>query len=1019
MMQHQISRRARFRPTALALALAVSMGGAATLHAQSTTGTIAGQVAGSGRTVSVVGTTGVTREMPVDAQGRYSVGNLPLGKYTVNVLQDGNVVDSRKDVQIKVGATTDVSFASAPVSAEAQSLDSVTVTANAIPPIDASAVDSRTVLTSESLARLPLGRNAEAIALLAPGAVPGASSLGNGRYRTISFGGSGASENAYYINGYSSSDPYRNLGGVGLPYGAIDQQEVYTGGYSAKYGRSDGGVISQVGKRGTNEWHFGAQVLWEPKFAASTAGSIYYRNRTLPDGFGYVDDSAPGSIYRSREGNTKWTTTYSAYAGGPLIEDKLFFFVAAEAEKTEGTSTNSVEANPVANNKYTYDLPKYYAKIDWNINDSNILELTGIHSTDEQRGKYYDYDYATRKQGGWLGSFADTSKLTSKYAIAKYTSYITDDITLSATYGKSWTTDYLSNPTPGIAEQPYIDRPDLQNPAFTGGVPITNLNVSSQTQAPDAGSKTRGLRLDLEWQLGDHHLAGGIDNMHYDAENEGVDTSGPGYYLRYRKVAAGNENKPISVSNQIAAPGGDGYYVTQRVFKTVTSMTLDQRAQYLEDRWQLNDRLLLSLGVRNDSFKNYNDQNRPYVNSGPQWAPRLGASWDVFGDSSLKIYGNLGRYYLALPNNVAVRGASPSTYVDTYYTYTGIDSLGRPTGLTMISPGAVSPDGEYGQPVDPVAVSARDLDSQYQDEGILGFDKAFGNGWVTGAKITVRKLRTAIDDVCDIGRVYDKLEREGIDPDSVITPNCVIFNPGHTNTFSFANADGEGRTEVQMNQQDWGFSQKAKRRYYALDLYLDHPFDGKWQGRLDYTFSRSYGNTEGQTKSDIGQTDVSKTQDWDSRELMQYANGLLANDRTHQIKAYGAYQFTPEWMVSGNLRLASGSPISCLGYMDGEADPDPIGYQSSYHNCNRMPFHPGDKRNPWIRQLDLAVTFRPNYFDGKLAFGLSVFNVTNERKPLSSFATYEASPESVNNNYGLGSYFQTPRYARLTATYDF
>jgi hypothetical protein len=132
----------------------------------------------------------------------------------------------------------------------------------------------------------------------------------------------------------------------------------------------------------------------------------------------------------------------------------------------------------------------------------------------------------------------------------------------------------------------------------------------------------------------------------------------------------------------------------------------------------------------------------------------------------------------------------------------------------------------------------------------------------TSAKITVRKLRTGIDDVCDTGKISDKLASEGIDPDSVTIPGCVIFNPGLTNTFS-----------------------------------------------IDYTFSRSYGNTEGQTKSDIGQTDISN--------------------------------------------------------------------------------------------------------------GLSVFNVTDERKPLNSFATYEASPQTVLNNYDVGQYYQTPRYARLTATYDF
>jgi outer membrane receptor protein involved in Fe transport len=1020
-----IRRRTSIRPTAIAIGLAACLAGGGAL-AQSTTGAIFGQVpAAAGETVNVTSDNGFSRDAPVDSEGRYRIGNLPLGAYTVSLKRDGAVVDSRKDVQIKVGGSTDVSFASSTTASAAQSLDSVTVTANSLPPIDATTVDSRTVVTSETLARLPLGRNAEAIALLAPGAVPGSSTLGNGRYRTVSFGGSGASENAYYVNGYSTSDPYRNLGGVGLPYGAIDQQEVYTGGYSAKYGRSDGGVISQVGKSGTNEWHFGAQVLWEPKFASSAPGSIYYKNTQLPAGYGYQSPETAGTIYRNRADNTKWTTTYSAYVGGPLIKDKLFFFVAAEAEKSEGESTNSVETNPVATNHYTYNLPKYYAKLNWNINDSNILELTGIHSTDEQRGTYYGYNYDTREGSGKTGADADTTKLESKYAIAKYTSYITDDVTLTATYGKSWTHDYLQNPTPNIDQQPYIDRADLQNPAYNGGNPITNLNSSNTSQDPSANSHTRGLRLDLEWQVGDHHLAGGIDNMHYSGQDVGTSTSGPGYFLRYRRVAAGTENIPLNPQLGVGAPGGR-YYVDERVFTSVTSMSLDQRAQYLEDRWQVTDKVLLSIGVRNDRFKNLNDAGRAFVNNAAQWAPRLGAAWDVFGDSSLKVYGNLGRYYLALPNNVAVRGASPSTYTDEYFAYTGIDGNGNPTGLKPLGPGPVSSDNERGQAVDPESVTARNLRSQYQDEGILGFDKMLGSDWVTGAKVTVRKLRTAIDDVCDTttpdqtGAVDRKLLANGVNPASVTVPGCVIFNPGDSNTFSFANSNGVGRTEVTMSKDDWGFSQKAIRRYYALDLYLEHPFNGKWQGRIDYTFSRSYGNTEGQTKSDIGQTDISKTQDWDYASLMENANGLLSNDRTHQIKAYGSYQIAAEWLVSGNLRLASGAPKSCLGYENGNPDnPDPSGYGSDYHNCNGLPSPPGKTRNPWYRQVDLALTYRPSYFDSKLALGLSVFNVTNERKPLNSFSNYESSPQTVLNNYDVGQYYQTPRYARLTATYDF
>ncbi|MGO4612242.1 TonB-dependent receptor, partial [Variovorax sp. 2RAF20] len=78
-------------------------------------------------------------------------------------------------------------------------------------------------------------------------------------------------------------------------------------------------------------------------------------------------------------------------------------------------------------------------------------------------------------------------------------------------------------------------------------------------------------------------------------------------------------------------PGGEGYWVDHYTYSTATSMSLKQQAYYLEDRWQVSDDIMLSLGLRNDKFTNYNVAGKPYVASGDQWAPRLGASWDVFG----------------------------------------------------------------------------------------------------------------------------------------------------------------------------------------------------------------------------------------------------------------------------------------------------------------------------------------------------------------------------------------------------
>jgi hypothetical protein len=992
-----------------ALALALGLGFSAGVFGQATTGSIFGQApAAAGETITVSGSTGVTRVVAVDSNGRYQVGNLPLGSYTVTLKKDGAVVDSRENVNIVVGAGTAVSFVA---ERSTTTLSSVTVRAGALPVIDISAVDSRTVITSEQLARLPLGRSAESIALLAPGVVSGSAAFGN----VVSFGGSSVTENAYYINGYNTTEPLRALGGVGLPYGSIDQQEIYTGGYSAMYGRSDGGVISQVGKRGTNNWHFGGQAGWAPRFLDSDPTNIYYPNKQLPAGYEYTDTSLPGTIYRSRKGNTTWDTTYSAYVGGPLIKDRLYMFLSAESEKQKGTSTSSSASAVPSNNLYKYSLPKLYTKFDWNINDNNTLEYSHIQSNESYSGDLYGYDYATGVQGSTIIGHPVSHKYASKYDIFKYTGYITDDLALSVTYGKSKKEDYAV--TPGLSTTlPYLSGTVNEDPSITGGTPIRNGVPTYAITSPDAGSKTRGLRVDLEYQLGDHHLALGIDNQDYFAHNEGQAMGGPGYAWIYSKTST--PGRAINPALGVGAPGGNGYYVQKYIFSTTTSMSVKQKAFYLEDRWQVSDNVLLSLGLRNDHFTNYNNAGKPYVDQKNQWAPRLGASWDVFGDASFKIYGNLGRYFLALPNSVAIRGASASTYTREYFTYTGIDSGGNPTGLTAFGPGPVSANGEYGIAPDNKTFAPTDLRSQYQDEAILGFDKTIGPEWAAGAKLTYRKLETAIDDVCDGAKIDDKLTAAGVDTSTLDIHSCYLFNPGKSNNFLINDSNG-GYRSVTMTQADWGFNQGVKRKYYALDMYLAHPFDGKWQARVDYTFSRSWGNTEGQVRSDISQDDVSKTVDWDAAALMIGSGGVLSNNRTHQLKFYGSYQLAPEWMVSATARIQSGTPKTCLGYF-GSNESNPIGYGSYYHFCNGKVGGPGAAGNtPWTKKIDLNVTYRPDFADRKLALALSVFNVLNERKETNATAVYEDAPYTVSNTYGMGTYFQSPRYVRVSASYDF
>lgn len=1024
-----------------ALSVALAMAFSSGAFAQSTTGSVYGSVAGEpGLTVQVQSDSGITRTATIDSNGRYSIGSLPVGTYTITLRRGDQVVDQRKNVLIKVSSGTDVSFGGGAGTGGATDLGTVVVTGTSAPKIDVTSVDSRTVFTTQDLERLPIGRSAEAIALLSPGTVAGSGYFGQGN--TVSFGGAGVSENAYYINGFSTGNPLSNIGGVGLPYGVIDQQEMYLGGYSARYGRSNGGVISQVGKSGTNDWHFGGAVIYQPKSLGAAPKSTYYPNRTLPTQAGtgtqyeWEDPSVPGTIYRERRDDETGVNTYSVYAGGPLIQDRLFIFLAGEQEKTEGVSTRNVTVFGADGNgyqtHYDYSNPKVYGKINWNITDNHTLEYTYIKNNDRTSGTNYVYDYEALKAGGPNGSFADTTKIDYRYDIFKYTGYLTDDLTLNALWGRSRRTNQTYNQS-NLKSLPLISSANLQNPALNGGNPIGNQNVSSA--AVDGKDRTRGLRADLEWRIGDHTLTAGVDNMNFVAENEGQTMDGNGERWIYGKAA--NGGSAVNGGLGVGPAGGNGYFVQRYIFVTATDMAVDQKAYFLEDRWQVTDNWLLSLGVRNDKFTNKNSVGESYVDSGDQWAPRLGASWDVFGDSSLKIYANLGRYYLALPNSVAIRGASSSLFTREYYTYTGINGDGVPTGLTpvpltstdRVCPGTsftVSSNLECGQAPDAQAFAASDLRSMYQDELILGFDKTLGDSWATGAKVMYRKLQTAIDDICDPARMETKLEANGVDPDSVIIPGCVMFNPGYSNDFSLANVDG-GRTALTMSKEDWGFNKKAKRNYFAVNMYLEHPFDGKWQGRVDYTWSRNFGNTEGQLKSDIGQTDVSKTQDWDAAAIMAYSGGYLANDRRHQLKAFGAYQIAPEWMASATLRVSSGTPKSCLGLfsangvVEGTDASDPIGYGASYHTCAGEPSPPGKAgRTPWSEILDLGLQYRPGFSDGKLAFAVQVFNVLNQQRAIQTDATFGTdSAYTVSNTWDMPLYYQQPRYVQFSASYDF
>ncbi|MFK2877678.1 TonB-dependent receptor [Rhodanobacter hydrolyticus] len=1062
-MSKRFERGLQYRRTALATALAVGLGMTGLAYGQATTGSVFGTApVSAGETVRIVNNqTGLTREVAVDNTGRFGANQLPVGDYTVSLMQGGNVIASRDHVQVSVAGGAAVPFTAAEAGKNVQNLSSVTVTANSLPAIDVSSTRQSSVITAQQLKQLPMAKNAESIALLAPGVAGGSTTLGTGPAGTplISFGGDSVVENAYYINGFNTTDPVGNAGGIALPYFAIAEQQTITSGYGAEYGRSSGGVISQVGARGGNDWHAGVYATFAPSWAQSGYDNYYYSNpKATTPGQQY------GDIFENRSNNRSWSQVYDAYVSGPLIKDTLFFYITAESEhdnyQTTGNTTGSGTGNFYSHGT---SLPKFYGKLDWNINDSNTLEYTHVMSKNmDDFNNIYNYNYNNNSVGSYSG--VNNPLYSSKFNvdILKFTSYITDNITLSVLGGKMKSTYYSQ-----LVSYPGFD-PSL--PGITGGagaVTVQNPSVpgfgsynNNPTTLGNPGhqSTMNNFRADLDWKLGNHDLKFGIDNQRSVDVDDGSISAGPGYYWGYGQQPSLTSPTLLCnglgqcVGTAVSATNPNGYYANKVVYGGVASFAVEQKAQYIEDNWQATPNLLLNLGLRNDQFTNYNGEDVPYIRqTKPQWAPRLGFSWDIFGDSSAKLYGNAGRYYLALPAGLGTRMAGANAYVDTYYTYTSINANGIPQGLTQLPATATpfSADGETGVPKDPKVVAAADLKPMYQDEYVLGFQKsfnAFGQSLVWTSQATYSDMKDIVDDTGAI-----KLPANA-DMNPLIYPaeTDVLVNPGRSNTLNYCLADNGAALPkcTQYGTYTWnpatavgnasdglsGFP-AAFRKYYSLEESLEHPWDGKWMAKVDYVFSKSYGTTEGPTDSAIGQISSASgaagghqsgsiTQNWDFPELMQYSNGLLANDHKHSFKAYGTYAITPEWLVSGMVIIQSGAPLSCQGFF-GPGQTDPIGYASitngSYHWCGGQPSRPGDAGfTPWTHQVNLSVSYIPAWAGKHLTLQFQVFNAFNEQKAQTLVQTYGSTAPGATPNslYLMPVTTEAPRYGQFSVKYD-
>jgi outer membrane receptor for ferrienterochelin and colicin len=898
--------------------------------------------------------TGFARTATAQRSGLFRTPNVPPGTYKVT-FTDTSGKSVTREVLVSIGAGTSVEA----------NIETVVVTGTAVRPVDMTKTESVTTLTADTIDALPVARDVQQVALLAPGVVEGdAGFTSQSGKALVSFGGASPGENAYFINGMNITDFRNFLGGSTVPYDFYDQFEVRTGGYSAEFGRSLGGVINAVTKRGTNEFEFGATAYWQPdELTRKRPNSTYY-------------DPETGTLNlrtdNSKDLRSDWQLNLSA--GGPIIQDRLFFYVMGTArtqKKDDAVGTTSYV-------KTTDDSPFFGGKLDWQIADNHSMEYTYFRDKTDTDVDNFNYDPA-----GGLGSLKSIGSREDggQTHILRYSGTLMDNLTLSALAGRNERKQSSAN-ADAVTGNPCTFIID----ARAGVNPLSCWDSSGTGQVSNTEDTRDAYRLDLTWILGNHALKFGYD---YEEDTSKTDVEYEGG-VGYRYVSS----TPGATLNGGIVPAGATSLVRQRFYNVNGDFEQKLSAFYIEDSWQLTDRLLVSLGLRNETLENFNRDGEEFLDFGEQLTPRLGFSFDLLGDGRTKLYGNAGRYTMPIATNTNIRFAGGEFFTEQYYTFSGMNADGTPIlGSTVGSLRTLS-NGVVPVPAETVD---SDIDPMYQDEYILGIQSQITNSTTVGLKLTHRDLVRAVEDSAFVDANDNFL--------------YFLFNPGQDIHLSLP--DGSTTT---VTAEELGYPE-AERKYYAAEFTVDQSVGDTLRIGGSYTWSHTYGNFEGVFQSDVQQDDAGITISFDTPGMALYSNGDLPNDRRHQFKIYGTYSPTPEWTVNFNAYALSGRPKNKRGNCPADIDPDAYDGDCFFFQGEPSP-RASAGRLPWLYNVNFGVRYTPAFYD-KLSVGLDVFNAFNFDHATRTEEVAEFPDGTIDPKYGAAVYFQDPMYTRFNVRWNF
>ena len=450
--------------------------------------------------------------------------------------------------------------------------------------------------------------------------------------------GSTGLDNLYVVDGVNITNTgYGAVGsysivfgslGTGTPFDFVQEVQVKTGGYEAEFGQSMGGVVNVVTKSGTNDLRGSVFGYFQP--AELEAG---YKTYESPNGT--VNTVGQGRTDTGIEG------------GFPIIRNKLFFFGAINPawEKRTFTAPEGFPLRGLGEIDRDRLVTSYSAKGTYQASSSHRFDAS------------FFGDPATGDMGPQRTSaltVTDTSSFSEiEYGghnqTVRYDGVLSPTWLLEGSFARAYN---LIGETPSVDEWRVTDTTVVPN-VITGGI-----------GGYEQGNKGTNMQYAVKTTViaGGHQIKGGFlyEDVEYSQVNQ---RTGPTF-----TAPDGQQTATGASVNIVADPTfGRIWRVIRANFNPARVTTQNYWSFFVQDTWRVGERLTINPGLRYEEQTLVGTIQELTTLQGNtisefalkgNWAPRIGAVYDVLGNGRSRLYGNYGRFFARIPNDLAARALS-------------------------------------------------------------------------------------------------------------------------------------------------------------------------------------------------------------------------------------------------------------------------------------------------------------------------------------------------------------------------